>query len=169
PSSTSLASSWLWWTTSYSPPSCGYSLPSVLKQCGQLATILVAPTSLSVSTFCCASIWKTYSMPSRRAGSPVQASMPPSTANLTPAMCSSSAMALVVFLARSSRAPAQPTQNRYSVPSGSLSSTTGTSKSTSEIQSRRLSSAIPHGLPLFSRFFSRVLASEGKLDSIITW
>ena len=76
------------------------------------------PASLSVSMFCWASIWKTNSLPRRRAGSPVQASAGPSTANLTPATCSSSAMALVVFLARSSRAPAQPTQNRYSTSVG---------------------------------------------------
>ena len=44
-------------------------------------------------------------MPRRRAGSPVQALLGPSTANFTPAMCSSSANALVVFFARSSRAP----------------------------------------------------------------
>ena len=29
----------MWWMTSYSPPSCGYSLAMVLKQCGQVATI----------------------------------------------------------------------------------------------------------------------------------
>ena len=57
----------------------------------------------------------TNSLPIRRAGSPVQVSAGPSTANFTPAVCSRVAMALVVFLARSSSAPAQPTQNRYSI------------------------------------------------------
>ena len=119
--------------------------------------------------FCWASIWKTNSLPRRRAGSPVQASAGPSTANLTPAVCSSSAMALVVFLARSSRAPAQPTQNRYSMSSGMVPSRTGTSKSSSVIQSARRSSAMPHGLPLRSRLLSMVVASVGNADSTRTW
>ena len=78
-------------------------------------------------------------MPSRRAGSPVQVSPSPRTANRTPAMCSSSATARVVFLARSSSAPAQPTQNRYSTSVEVLDvpPTTGTSKSSSLVQSRR--------------------------------
>ena len=71
--------------------------------------------------FCWASMLKTNSLPRRRAGSPVQASAGPRTAKVTPAVCSSSAIALVVFLARSSSAPAQPTQNRYSMLSGMTS------------------------------------------------
>ncbi|CAM5616079.1 hypothetical protein SANTM175S_01821 [Streptomyces antimycoticus] len=111
--------------TSNSPPSCGYSFAMVLKQCGQVATIFflafstVTPSSasspnamFSISTFCWPSCWKRNSLPRRRAESPVHASSPPMIANLTPAMCSSSAKALVVFFARSSRAPAQPTQYR---------------------------------------------------------
>jgi len=58
-----------------------------------------APAWLRVSMFCRASIWKTNSLPSRRAGSPVQVSAGPSTANFTPAACSSSAIALVAFFA----------------------------------------------------------------------
>ena len=46
-------SSWVWWTTSYLPPSWGYSFLMVLKQCAQVTTILVAPASLRTSTFCC--------------------------------------------------------------------------------------------------------------------
>ena len=78
-------------------------------------------------------------------------------------------MALVVFLARSSSAPAQPTQNRYSTSAPSFPSTTGTSKSTSLIHSSRLSSFRPQGLPLFSRLRSIEPASVGKADSISTW
>ena len=146
----------------------------VLKQCGQDAMTffpapLATPASLSVSMFCWASIWNTNSLPSRLAGSPVQASIGPSTANFTPAMCSSSAIALVAFLARSSRAPAQPTQYRYSTSSGIVPSRTGTSKSSSVIQSARRSSAMPHGLPLRSRLFSIAVASVGKADSTSTW
>src|ERR1035438_3885247 len=88
----------------------------VLKQCGQLATIVVAPASLRVSMFCWASIEYTNSLPIRRAGSPVHVSAGPSTANLTPAVCSKVAMALVVFFARSSRAPAQPRGPRRAPP-----------------------------------------------------
>ena len=61
-----------------------------------------------------ASIWNRNSFPARRAGSPVQVSPVPSTANPTAAMCINSATARVVFFARSSNAPAHPTQNRYS-------------------------------------------------------
>ena len=99
----------------------------VLKQCGQVATIFFAdfgffvdgssssssPKAMfSVATFSWPSCWNRNSLPRRRAESPVHFSSPPMIANLTPAMCSSSAKALVVFLARSSRAPAQPTQYR---------------------------------------------------------
>ena len=62
------------------------------------------------------------SLPARRAGSPVQVSPSPSTMYFTPEMCSSSATFLVVCFARSSYAPAQPTQNRYSTSSGISSS-----------------------------------------------
>ena len=85
--------------------------------------------------FCWASIENTNSLPIRRAGSPVHVSAGPSTANFTPAVCSSVAIALVVFLARSSSAPAQPTQNRYSISGSILPSTTGISKSSSVIHS----------------------------------
>lgn len=116
----------MWWMTSYSPPSCGYSFAMVLKQCGQVATIffdafdfLVESSSssspnamFSIATFSWPSCWNSGSLPRRRAESPVHFSSPPMIANLTPAMWSSSAKALVVFLARSSRAPAQPTQYR---------------------------------------------------------
>ncbi len=114
----------MWWMTSYSPPSCGYSLAMVLKQCGQVETMRFAdfgffvdssssssPNAMfSMATFSWASCWNSGSLPRRRGESPVHFSSPPMIANLTPAMCSSSAKALVVFLARSSRAPAQPTQ-----------------------------------------------------------
>ena len=98
--------------TSYWPPTCGYSRARVLKQWAQVTTMRVAPASLRVSTFWAASIWKRISLPARRAGSPVQDSASPSTAKLTPAVWRSSATARVVFFARSSKAPAQPTQKR---------------------------------------------------------
>ena len=141
----------------------------MLKQCGQLATILRAPASFSVAMFCSASIEYTNSLPIRRAGSPVHVSAGPSTANETPAVCSSSAIARVVLRARSSSAPAQPTQNRYSTSAPIVPSTTGTSKSRPSAHSSRLASPMPHGSPLFSRFFSIDDASVGNADSISTW
>ncbi len=122
-------------------------------------------------TFSMPSSWNRGSLPRRRAESPVHFSSPPMIANFTPAMCSSSAKALVVFFARSSRAPAQPTQYRYSTSVRSSMSlpTTGTSKSTSLSHSRRCFFARPQGLPFFSRFLSIVPASDGNADSIITW
>ena len=98
----------------------------VLKQCGQVATIFFAdlgfasrpasssssPNAMFSGHVLLAELLEQGSFPRRRAESPVHFSSPPMIANLTPAMCSSSAKALVVFFARSSRAPAQPTQYR---------------------------------------------------------
>ncbi len=78
-------------------------------------------------------------------------------------------MALVAFFARSSSAPAQPTQYRYSTSSGMRPSRTGTSKSSSVIQSARRSSAMPQGLPRRSRLLSIPVASVGNADSTRTW
>ena len=146
----------------------------MLKQCGQVATIFSgagALIELSVSTFCMPSIWNRNSLPSRRAGSPVHVSPAPSTANSTPAACSSSANARVTFFERSSSAPAQPTQNRYSMSASSLvpGSARRTSKARLCIHSSRPLSARPHGLPLFSRLRSITPASDGNADSISTW
>ncbi len=141
----------------------------MLKQCGQDATIVRGAASLRVSMFCWASIENTNSLPIRRAGSPVHVSAGPSTAKFTPAWCSSVAMALVVFLARSSSAPAQPTQNRYSTSGPSVPSAIGTSKSSSLIQSPRWAAPMPQGSPWFSRFRSIPAASTGNADSISIW
>ena len=86
-------------------------------------------------------------------------------------MSSSSATARVVFLARSSYAPAQPTQNSQSTDSrdSRSSPTTGTSKSRPLAQSMRAVDDMFHGLPLFSRPLKRPLSSAGKLDSTSTW
>ena len=82
----------------------------MLKQCGQLATIFVTPASFSVSTFPSANAWNTYSLPIRRAGSPVHDSRGPRIAKSTPAACSSLAVEIAVSRARSSYDAAQPTQ-----------------------------------------------------------
>ena len=110
PSRTSSASSSVWCITSYRPPKSGYSLPSEFRQCGQLATIFVTPASFSVATFCSAYDWNTYSLPMRRAGSPVHASRAPRIAKSTPAFCSSFTVDSAALRARSSYAAAQPTQ-----------------------------------------------------------
>ena len=145
----------------------------MFKQCGQVTTIRLAPTSLSTSTFCAACIWYRNSLPARRAGSPVQVSPSPRTMNSIPAVCSNSATALVVRFARSSYAPAQPTQNRYSTSAGILSSPsmpkTRTGNSTSSIQVRRPLVFIPQGLPLVSKFLNRPFNSAGNSDSTRTW
>ena len=60
--------------------------------------------------FWVASSWKTYSLPIRRAGSPVQASSWPSTAKRTPAASRHVAKARATRRLRSSKAAAQPTQ-----------------------------------------------------------
>jgi hypothetical protein len=103
----------------------------------------------------------------RRAGSPVQVSPSPRIAKSTPASCSSVATARVVFFARSSNAPAQPTQKRYSKSSPALARLT--SKSRPLVQSSRVFGGAPQGLPLFSRLRSMTPASDGNDDSISTW
>ena len=60
--------------------------------------------------FCMASIWKMYSLPERRAGSPVHISAGPRMAKSMPARCMSLAIAWVTFWFLSSKLPAQPTQ-----------------------------------------------------------
>ena len=81
-----------------------------LKQCGHCVMIFVTPIELNVSTFCIASIWKMYSLPERRAWSPLQSSLGPRIAKSMPARWSSFASARLVFLLRSSKLPAQPTK-----------------------------------------------------------
>ena len=92
----------MWCTTSSSTPSWEYSFFRVLKQCAQVETTFLTLLSLNTSAFCIARPWNTNSLPERRAGSPVQVSPLPRTAKSTPARCSSSATARVVFFARSS-------------------------------------------------------------------
>ena len=86
-------------------------------------------------------------------------------------MLSSSATARVVFLARSSYAPAQPTQNSQSTDSSDSRSspTTGTSKSRPCAQSMRMLGERFHGLPLDSMPLKSWLSSAGKFDSTSTW
>src|SRR6478609_2151804 len=140
PSRTSRLSSWVWCTTSSSRPNSAYSFFSVLKQCAQVETTFLTLVSLNTSAFCIASCWKTNSLPERRAGSPVQVSPSPSTANETPARSSSSATA-------------QPTQNSQSTSSRSSTSlpTCLTGKSSPLAQSIRAFGDMFQGLPLFSR------------------
>ena len=66
-----------------------------------------------------ARIWNTYSLPIRRAGSPVHDSSWPRTANETPAASRQVATARATRRLRSSNAAAQPTQYRTSSASSS--------------------------------------------------
>ena len=56
----------------------------VLKQCGQLAMTFRTPYFLMVSMFCCACVCQRYSLPIRRAGSPLQVSSDARIAKETP-------------------------------------------------------------------------------------
>src|SRR2546428_12255221 len=55
----------------------------VLKQCGQLAITFFTPYFENVAMFCCACSCQRYSLPIRRAGSPLQVSSVPRMANET--------------------------------------------------------------------------------------
>ena len=98
----------------------------------------------------------------------MQVSRFPKTPKLTPDIYKSSATAFVVFLARSSYAPAQPTQNKYSISSGITESITVTGKSTSLIQASRSVLFAPHGLPAFSKLRNVLPSSVGNSDSTKT-
>ena len=139
---------------------------SELKQCGQEAMTFFTPAPVSVSMFCCACIWNRYSLPSRRTGSPVHDSAGPRTAKLTPAWRSRRAIDCVVLRARSSSAPAHPTQKRYSTSSGIVPETTGISKSRLSVHSSRFAAPRPQGSPRFStlRSMSAGLGREARLD-----
>ena len=65
---------------------------------------------VEVATFSCASISNKYSLPMRRAGSPVHFSSQPSIAKSTPDFLRIRTSAFCTFLARSSVEPAHPTQ-----------------------------------------------------------
>ncbi len=158
-SSSSLRMSCVWWMTSNSPPSCGYSFLIVLKQCGQVAMTLRTSNSFIVSMLARALSWNRYSWPMRRAGSPEHFSLRPMIAKSTPAVLRMVTTASVTFCARSSSDPAQPTKYRYSGLGLSLS--VGTS-ARDLAHASRLLAAIPQGLDLFSRFVSVVLSSSGK-------
>ena len=83
-------------------------------------------------------------------------------------MCSSSATARVIFFARSSSAPAQPTQNRYSTSSGigSPASTWRTSKSRPSVQSSRARGVQPPRVALVLQVAQHHagLGREARLD-----
>ena len=127
--------------------------------------ILVTPAALSVSTFCSAKAWKTYSLPIRRAGSPVHASRAPRIAKSTRAFCRSFTVFSAVVRARSSNELAHPTQYRYS---GAVSPGSRMRTPSPSAQSARSDWALPHGLEARSTSRSIGSASEGKLDSTIT-
>src|SRR5258708_23316688 len=146
PSATSAAITSEWCSTLKCPPNCGYSLPSVLKQCGHWVTIFFKPYFFKVSTFCCASAWKRYSFPSRRAESPLQVSSSPRMQKDTPAERRIFTSARETLFCRSSKLPAQPTKKRYSISfnaSGESEAATGISRS--EHHSSRRLLPIPQG------------------------
>ena len=78
--------------------------------------------------FCMADIIKANSFPALFAGSPVQDSSVPKTANFILQLCNIFITALVIFFALSSKLPAQPTQNKISgtSPAAIISATVGT-------------------------------------------
>src|SRR5207248_3249535 len=61
----------------------------VLKQCGQVAITFRTLAAFIASMLAWAWVWYRYSLPMRRAGSPLQASDRPRMAKSTPAFCSS--------------------------------------------------------------------------------
>src|ERR1041384_6527348 len=97
----------VWCLTAYLPPNSGYSFLIVCRQCGQVVTMSLGARPFRVSVFSAASWAKRYSLPARRAASPVHFSCRPSTAQLTPAAWRIDAMLWAIFCARGSKAAAQ--------------------------------------------------------------
>lgn len=120
-----------------------------------------------------ACIWYKNSLPARFAGSPVQLSSLPKTANFVPLACKIRAMAFVMRLARSSKLPAQPTQNNTSgvSPAAVISAIVGTFNSLlmtslySFRQSPRVAAGNAHGAPLFSMLLNIEVIDSGDLLS----
>ena len=107
-------SSSVWWTTSSVAAVVGVLVRQGVEAVGAGGDHLRdARARSNVATFCSASIWNRYSWPIRRAGSPVHFSRAPRIAQSMPAASAARATLWVVFFARSSNAPAHPTQNRY--------------------------------------------------------
>ena len=115
--------------------------------------------------FWAASIWNRYSLPERRAESPVQPSAGPRMAKSTPARCMSWAMARATLRFLSSKDPAQPTQYRYSASNSSPGPMTRT-PSRSLAHSARSLWPMPHGLDEFSMPRKAWPSSDGKSLSI---
>src|SRR5215467_8751275 len=105
-----------------------------------------------------------YSLPMRRAGSPVQLSSGPRIPKLTLAACITLAKAVATLRLRASKDPMQPTQ--YST------STSGFSASVLTLiwraQSARVSLLISQGFWFRSRLVKRGVTSDGNLLSSIT-
>jgi len=158
----------VWWMTSKLPPSDGYSLESELKQCGHEATTLRhagGRQRLDVPAGLCLEQVFVAEPADRVACARLGG---PSTAKLTPARCIRRASACVVRRARSSSAPAQPTQKRYSILSGIERVTIGTSKSSPAGPLESPRGPRPHGSPRFSTLRSIEAASGGKRASFMT-
>ncbi len=96
--------------TSASKPSCGYSFLMVLKQWGQPVRTFLTAYFWKVLMLASACVWKRYSLPMRRAGSPLQVSSLPRMAKSIPADCRILTIDAATFWLASSKLAAQPTK-----------------------------------------------------------
>ena len=106
-----------------------------------------------------------YSLPDRRAWSPLHSSLGPRMAKSMPARCNNFASARDVFLLRSSKLPAQPTKERYSWSNAPPGSTISMPSSESA-QSPRSPWFMPYALAEFSIARNVLPSSVGKSLSI---
>ncbi len=155
------------------PRSCrraaGTRSPRVLKQCGQVATILRAPTSLSTSTFCRA-LHLEEELVAEPAGRVAGAGLAlAEDRELDAGDVQQLGEGLGGLLGAVLSAPAQPTQNRYSTSAGILAVLADHPHLEVELLGPLqacLRGVSPHGLPLFSRFLQHRarLGRERRLD-----
>ena len=149
--------------TSKLPPSDGYSFESELKQCGHEAMTFFTPAPVKRLDVLLRLhlVQVLVAEPAHRVARAGLGRAEDGEASRRPG-AAGGRCDWVVLRARSSRAPAHPTQKRYSTSSGIVPSTTGTSKSRLSVHSSRFAAPRPQGSPRFSTLRSMAPASVGK-------
>ena len=161
-----------WWTTRNEPPSCPYSLPIVLKQCGQAVTIVRSPIAVAVQRLDgahrpgsgtrsrCPSAG-----PGRRCTTPPgrgpRTTRPPHAGTSPRPARPSGCAGRTPPRSRPSTGP----RGRRARPPPATAATVGTSNGSGFVQSSRAEAGWPHGLPWpsIARNAGRQLLREARL------
>ena len=158
----------MWCTTSYSPPSCGYSLARVLKQCGQVATIFFTPALVERLDVLLGQLLEDE-LVADAAGRVTGAGLAVAEDRELDAGLVQQRRHGPGGLLRAVLEGAGAADPEQVFEVAAVARHAGTSKSSPLVQSSRVAGGAPHGLPFVSRLRSMTPASDGKFDSIITW